>query len=487
MDQNSREDFENFIQNTLQNANRMLNSDDVNSIELHIERLDFLLAMFTRLIINFPNDNIQRFLPEIINLKRQLETKIEILNSENNNPINNFISYKHTSGRPTILISENAIRILRKEGFSWKKIATIFGISSKTIQRRRREFNIPDDIGEYTQLTNEQIDGVVRIIRQEQPFSGQIIIMGTLRSLGIKIHRQRLRDSLYRIDSFRIVNRWAHIIPRRVYHVAGPNSLWHIDGNHKLIKWKFVIHGGIDGFTRMITFLHCSSNNRSETVLKYFLDGCNKFGIPIRVRADKGGENILVKNWMENYRGLNQGSFIAGLSVHNQRIERLWVDLKNVVLKMYSAVFHFLEEHHNLVTNNMVYMFCLHYIFLPRINRSLEIFVDSWNNHSIRTEHNSTPRQLFIKGMIENGFRGMENLDININEYGIDWEGPVPTENIEQVVCEDPHKVLTDEHLLELKNRLNPLEDDECYGINVYTKCLRIVTELLSRAHPDLL
>src|SRR5688572_25810927 len=148
MDQNSREDFEIFIQSTLQNANRMLNSDDVNSIELHIERLDLLLAMFTQLIINFPNDNILGFLPEIINLKRQLETKIETLNSENNNPINNFISYRHTSGRPTILISENAIRILRKEGFSWKKIATIFGISSKTIQRRRREFNIPDDISE---------------------------------------------------------------------------------------------------------------------------------------------------------------------------------------------------------------------------------------------------------------------------------------------------------------------------------------------------
>ena len=25
---------------------------------------------------------------------------------------------------------------------------------------------------------------------------------------------------------------------------AGPNSLWHIDGNHKLIKWHLVIHGG---------------------------------------------------------------------------------------------------------------------------------------------------------------------------------------------------------------------------------------------------
>ena len=37
-------------------------------------------------------------------------------------------------------------------------------------------------------------------------------------------------------------------IRRRVYCVDGPNSLWHIDGHHKLIKWRFVVHGGINGF-----------------------------------------------------------------------------------------------------------------------------------------------------------------------------------------------------------------------------------------------
>ncbi len=28
----------------------------------------------------------------------------------------------------------------------------------------------------------------------------------------------------------------SHRLQRRVYRVAGPNSLWHIDGNHKLIS-----------------------------------------------------------------------------------------------------------------------------------------------------------------------------------------------------------------------------------------------------------
>ena len=46
---------------------------------------------------------------------------------------------------------------------------------------------------------------------------------------------------------------------RRVYSVEGPNSLWHIDGNHKLIRWKVVIHGGIDGHSRTIVFLKCAT------------------------------------------------------------------------------------------------------------------------------------------------------------------------------------------------------------------------------------
>src|SRR5436853_6177757 len=118
--------------------------------------------------------------------------------------------------------------------------------------------------------------------------------MGLLRSQGIRIPRQRLRDSLQRVDTFGVLNRWSNIISRRKYQVAGPNALWHIDGNHKLIRWKFVIHGGIDGFSRMVTFLHCSNNNKSQTVLRYFIEGKDEFGLPSRVRADHGGENILV-------------------------------------------------------------------------------------------------------------------------------------------------------------------------------------------------
>ena len=58
---------------------------------------------------------------------------------------------------------------------------------------------------------------------------------------------------------------------RGKYSVPGPNSLWHVDGHHKLIQWKIIIHGGIDGYSREIVYLKVADNNYSSTVLSAFL------------------------------------------------------------------------------------------------------------------------------------------------------------------------------------------------------------------------
>jgi hypothetical protein len=66
----------------------------------------------------------------------------------------------------------------------------------------------------------------------------------------------------------------------------------HIDGNHKLITpYRIVIHGGIDGYSRLIVFLQASNNNRASTVLKLFQDAiANQYNLPSR--SDYRMENI---------------------------------------------------------------------------------------------------------------------------------------------------------------------------------------------------
>ena len=102
----------------------------------------------------------------------------------------------------------------------------------------------------------------------------------------------------------------------------------------------------IDGFSRRIIYLQCSTNNLSETVLALFLNATEDDGglWPSRIRVDRGVENVRVCDAMVEATGEGRGSFIAGPSTHNQRIERLWRDVFRCVLHYFYYVFYAMED-----------------------------------------------------------------------------------------------------------------------------------------------
>lgn len=164
--------------------------------------------------------------------------------------------------------------------------------------------------------------------------------------------------------------RWHEVTSRRTYSVKRSNSLLHIDGHHSVIRWRMVVHGGIDGYCRMIVYLSCSTNNKSLTVYNLFRKAIDEYGVPSRVRSDKGGENVLVCQFMVTYRGTGRGSHIAGSSVHNQRIEQSAFGV------MFTGVYAPHTIRYSMKWKQWVFLilivtdfFVLHCVYLPTINK----------------------------------------------------------------------------------------------------------------------
>ena len=126
----------------------------------------------------------------------------------------------------------------------------------------------------------DQLKDLVNEIRSTTPNIGQQRLVGALRSRNIHVQRRRVRRCLRELDPLETALRWRSAIFRRKYSVPGPNALWHIDGNHKLICYRLVIHVCVDGFSRLLVYAHCACNNRAETVMEQFLIGVQTYGLP---------------------------------------------------------------------------------------------------------------------------------------------------------------------------------------------------------------
>ena len=249
------------------------------------------------------------------------------------------------------------------------------------------------------------------------------------------------------------------------------NSLWHADGNHKVICYRLVVHGTIDGFSRLVTFLECGDNNRSDTVLRHFQKATSEYGVPSRIRTDKGGEIVELWRYMEHVRGEGRSSYITGSSVHNCRIERLWRDIRSNVLETFRTTFHTLEDSGVLDPDNETDIFCLHYVYIPRINQSLAAFQHAWNSHPLSTECNWSPAQSFTAYSLATTLFNDE-LSVDPQLYGINFEENVEEldESYEAVSIPITHSPLSSLEMQFLQSQVDPLQSSASYGTDLYLK-----------------
>ena len=398
------------------------------------------------------------------------------------------------AGRPPKEIDMEDVKYLLAFDFQLDEIAARLDVSRSTLYRHMKDSGIE----KYSDISDADLDSTIQRIKNDHPNDGEVLMHAHLLRLGIHVQRKRLRLSIHRVDPVNTSLRRATTVRRRVYHVDGPNCVWHLDGNHKLIHWRLVIHGGVDGYSRMIVYLQCSTNNTAATVLSSFTDAVQQYGLPGKVRTDLGGENVDVWRLISNEHQ-SSSAVITGSSTHNERIERLWNDVRRSVSEEFRCLFRQLEQERSLDPLNETDVYCLHYVFVPRINNVLSEFMVAWNNHKLSTEHNSTPNQLFLRGMLSthapgdtpmllptpttSQLGGVTSSATTISSVAGQLSLPLPSVSGHVYVPRSSFKTCA---ILEqaLQMQVNPLGASTNYGKDIYLNALVVVCNHL-QSHPS--
>ena len=217
--------------------NRTLHEGRFNSqsIDMLSTTADRVLRAFVMLLVVFPFlEADAASMQSVVHALRELSVRL---------PDNHTLPYGYypsvcfdgTRGRPRIRVTSDILEYFFSHGFSASTTAMLLHVSLSTVRRWMSEYGmmIRD---QYSAISDSELDRIVTLVQHRNPNCGYRMMQGYLRRMGHRIQQSRVRDSMIRIDPEGVLSRWCTAVQRRVYSVPSPNSLWHIEGNHRLIR-----------------------------------------------------------------------------------------------------------------------------------------------------------------------------------------------------------------------------------------------------------
>ena len=141
-------------------------------------------------------------------------------------------------GRPKFNIRREHLEFLVEHRFNNPIIAGILGVSLRTIEGRQQEYGIRQRSPSST-ISNQDLDNIIDNILVDFPETGYTRMTGFLRSRGVVVQQSRIGEAMRRVnpEGTMLCALRLHVSHIRSYQISTPLALWHIDGNHKLIRY----------------------------------------------------------------------------------------------------------------------------------------------------------------------------------------------------------------------------------------------------------
>lgn len=197
-----------------------LSNEDIDSVERLHDRLaeagDTVFTLKQRAFDLVPDVEMETFYNAMAELSAYL-TRLRIYfqnlaselreRTDDVSPCQCDRVYTGMTGQPKYQVSKRQIECLRELHFWWTRIAQLLGISTKTLRRRRQEFQI-DDEQQWSSISEAELREMMREIMNITPGLGQTRMLGALKSRGIKVQRSRVRILLRELDPVGTALRW---------------------------------------------------------------------------------------------------------------------------------------------------------------------------------------------------------------------------------------------------------------------------------------
>ena len=296
---------------------------------------------------------------------------------------------------------EEAIKEYFHSGFSYEEICCLlqsrhgFTFSLRQLHRILRKNNL------FKRKNKSPLNSVMDFVSKELQGScsgfGYRMMHQKLRKDGYVTDRETTRLILKALDPEGVTLRLNRRLRRRVYHSAGPNFVWHIDGYDKLKPYGISVHGAVDGYSRKILWLVADSTNKDpKVVASYFVNSLRDLNlVPRKIRADRGSENVVIGGIQRflrrshNDSASEMQSFSYGKSTNNQRIEAWWSFFRRSRTNWWINFFKDLEETTDFDQSVYHHFECVRFCFLTIIQTELDETKKMWNSHRIRYVRNS--------------------------------------------------------------------------------------------------
>ena len=207
---------------------RQLTGDTIEAFIVALERDLIAQQALNGSVVDRNLEEGSRFVQ--ITLEMFKKVRDEVNNRPNSQP---FQQTGDVIGRPKFNISYEQLSFLIENRFTVPQIADMVGISVRTVYRRLVEYSL----SQYSDTSDNELDSIVKQVHSLFPMCGNSQMQGHLLARGLRVQQLRIRESQRRVDPEGCAMRRLSTINRRQYSVPSPRSLYHMDGNHKLIRY----------------------------------------------------------------------------------------------------------------------------------------------------------------------------------------------------------------------------------------------------------